>query len=85
MTSRGGVLGQQCWWALVAQAEAILIRLWGEQEGGGGPGAASQEGADCIPGGDRWRERWKGWIRGLLGKAPADKARVSFWGSCGFY
>lgn len=60
--------------------EAILIRLWGEQEVGGGPGAASQEGADCIPGGDRWRERWKGWIRGLLGKAPADKGRVSFWG-----
>lgn len=83
-----------CWkktrlWALIAQAEAALVGLYTEQEVGCGSGAASQEAADCITGRDRWRERWRRWIRERPGKALADKwgavAHVSFWGSWGFY
>lgn len=55
-------------WTWVAQAEVVLIRLCVRQEAGCCRGAASQEAADCITGGDRWRERWKRWIRELPGK-----------------
>lgn len=55
-------------WSGIAQAKAILIRLCRQQEVGGASGVASQEVADCITGGDRWKEWWKRWIRELSGK-----------------
>lgn len=57
-----------CVWTGVAQAAVVLIRLCVRQEVGCCRVAASQEAADCIAGGDRWRERWKRWIRELPAK-----------------
>lgn len=39
-----------CVWALIVQAEAVLIRQCWQQEVGCGFGAVSQEVADCIMG-----------------------------------